>query len=155
MKSIFFTVFFLLFSVAVGKGQVTFGLHTGISGYTGIHTDFSIEVPVYHRFSLNSRASYVIGQGVMFRTGIRFRYPVFKKTEMRIGIDVGVFDQRDLFSNFWANPYFVYGGNFGVHYKLNPKWGLLGEINLLDLKNYNSQNQAILFQLGVTYSLTD
>lgn len=141
----------VLFWASGSKAQVTIGAHTGLSGYTGIHAEFSLEVPFATRFALNSRISYVLPKGFMFRSGIRYIYPVFKNTDLRLGIDVGVYREKNEFNSSFTVPFFITGGNFGVHQKFGEQWGILGEINLINMTSHNTKIQALLPQLGVTY----
>lgn len=151
LKNVYIPLMLILFWTAGIKAQVTIGAHTGLSGYTGIHAEFSLEIPFATRFALNSRISYVLPKGFMFRSGIRYIYPVFKNTDLRLGIDVGVYRERSEFNTSFTVPFFITGGNFGVHHKIGERWGILGEINLINMTSHNTKIQALLPQLGVTY----
>jgi hypothetical protein len=149
--NVYIPLMLILFWTSGTKAQVTIGAHTGLSGYTGIHSEFSLEIPFATRFALNSRMSYVLPKGFMFRTGIRYIYPVFKNTDLRLGIDVGVYTERNEFNTSFTVPFFITGGNFGIHHKFGERWGILGEINLINMSSHNTRRQAVLPQLGITY----
>jgi hypothetical protein len=151
LQFFFISLLLVLFWIPCSKAQVTIGAHTGFSGYSGIHAEFSLEVPFAKRFALNSRMSYVLPKGFMLRSGIRYIYPVFKNTDLRLGIDVGVYRERNEFNTSFTVPFFITGGNFGIHQKFGERWGILAEINLINMTSHNTKIQALLPQLGVTY----
>ena len=151
MSRIFQVLFIVLLTSSFVRAQFTLGLHNGYSSYVGLYHELALEAPVYKGFSLNTRFSYAINRGSIFRTGISYSISVLQNTSFRFGLDLGSFLESDRSRNNFKRAYYMTGLNMGIHQKIGKNWGILGELGYMNMTSENRRWLSTFPQIGVTY----